>query len=113
VSADMRVLLTSKSADAANAVDLFVFRAAREAAALISSMGGLDGIVFTAGIGENSPEIRQRICERLIWLGLVLDPAANRENRLEIQAPSSRVRVWVLPTDEELTIARHTFSLVA
>ena len=113
ISADMRVLLASKSLEASAAVDLFVFRAAREAAALASSMGGLDGIVFTAGIGENSPEIRQRICERLTWLGLTLDPAANRENRPEIQAPSSRVRVWVLPTDEELTIARHTFSLVA
>lgn len=113
LSADMRVLLASKSVEASDAVDLFVFRAAREAAALISSMGGLDGIVFTAGIGENSPEIRQRICERLTWLGLALDPAANRENRPEIQASSSRVRVWVLPTDEELTIARHTFSLVS
>jgi acetate kinase len=112
ISADMRVLLASKSAKAADATDLFVFRAVREAAALISSMGGLDAIVFTAGIGENSPEVRQRICERLAWLGLVLDPAANRENRPEIQATSSRVRVWALPTDEELTIARHTFSLI-
>ena len=111
ISADMRVLLASKSVEASDAVDLFVFRAAREAAALISSMGGLDGIVFTAGIGENSPEIRQRIGERLAWLGLSLEPAANRENRTEIQAPASRVRAWVLPTDEELVIARHTFSL--
>ena len=111
ISADMRVLLASKSVEASDAVDLFVFRAAREAAALVSSMGGLDGIAFTAGIGENSPEIRQRIGERLAWLGLSLEPAANRENRTEIQAPASRVRAWVLPTDEELVIARHTFSL--
>jgi acetate kinase len=110
ISADMRVLLTSKSAEASNAVDLFVFRAAREAAALISSMGGVDAIVFTAGIGENSPDIRRRICERLAWLGLALDPAANLENRLAIHATSSRVRVWVLPTDEEQMIAHHTFS---
>jgi acetate kinase len=113
ISADMRVLLASTSVEASDAVNLFVFRAAREAAALVSSMGGLDGIVFTAGIGENSPEIRQRIGERLTWLGLSLEPAANRENRVEIQAPASRVRAWVLPTDEELVIARHTFSLAA
>lgn len=113
VSADMRILLASDKAEARDAVDLFAFRAAREAAALIASMGGLDGIVFTAGIGENSPEIRQRISERLAWLGLSLEPIANRESRPEIQAPSSRVRAWVLPTDEELVIARHTFSLAA
>jgi acetate kinase len=73
-------------------------------------MGGVDAIVFTAGIGENSPDIRRRICERLAWLGLALDPAANLENRLAIHATSSRVRVWVLPTDEEQMIAHHTFS---
>lgn len=113
ISADMRVLLTSQDRRAGEAIDLFVFRAAREAAALISSMGGIDGIVFTAGIGENSPEIRRRICERLAWLGLALEPAANQKNCLEIQVPSSRIRAWVVPTDEELVIARHTFSLVA
>jgi acetate kinase len=113
ISDDMRILLASESPRAADAIDLFVFRAVREAAALVSSMGGLDGIVFTAGIGENSPEIRRRICERLSWLGLTIDSAANEENRLEIQALSSRIRAWVVPTDEELVIARGTFSLAA
>ena len=113
ISADMKVLLASNSPKAAGAIDLFVFRAAREAAALISSMGGIDGIAFTAGIGENAPEIRRRICERLGWLGLMLDERANQESRLAIQASASRIRAWVLPTDEELVIARHSFSLAA
>lgn len=112
-SADMRALLASKSHEAAEAIDLFVFRAAREAAAMVASMGGLDGIVFTAGIGANAPDIRRRICERLGWLGLELAQEANSRNALEIQGPGSRVRAWVIPTDEELVIARHTFPFVA
>ena len=71
-------------------------------------MGGLDGFVFTAGIGENSPTMRARIAQRLAWLGISLDPAANRENQTVISAPESRVPVYVVPTNEELMIARHT-----
>ena len=113
ISADMRVLLTNKSAGARGGGRSLCLPCRPEAAALASSMNGLDGIVFTAGIGENSPEIRRRICERLAWLGLTLEPAANEANGLAIQASSSRIQAWVLPTDEELMIARHTFSLAA
>jgi acetate kinase len=106
-------LLASPDPQAAEAVDLFVFRVAREAAALVATMGGLDGLVFTAGIGEKSPEIRHRICQRLSWLGLSLDVDANAKNLLEINASASRIKAWVIPTDEELVIARHTFGLLA
>jgi acetate kinase len=112
ISSDMRVLLTSADARAAEAIDLFVFRVAREIGALTMTMGGIDGLVFTAGIGEKSVEIRRRICERLLWMGLSLDVAANAKNASEINAPASRIKVWVVPTDEELVIARHTFDLV-
>lgn len=110
-SGDMRALLESADDRAAEAVELFVFRAVREAGALISSLGGLDGLVFTAGIGESSPIIRQRICEGLSWMGVAIDPAANRNNEEALHAPSSRVPVWRLSTDEEQVIARHTFAL--
>jgi acetate kinase len=76
-------------------------------------MGGLDGLVFTAGIGENAAEIRRRICEKLSWLGLSLNAAANAENRFEISAPVSGIKAWVIPTDEESVIARHAFGLLA
>lgn len=105
ISSDMRALLASTDRGAEDAVELFVFRVAREAAALAMSMGGIDGLVFTAGIGEGSAEIRRRICDRLSWLGLSLDPAANTNGRLEIHAPSSRIKAWVIPTDEEAVIA--------
>jgi acetate kinase len=113
ISSDMRTLLASPDPQAAEAVDLFVFRVAREAAALVATMGGLDGLVFTAGIGEKSPEIRHRICQRLSWLGLSLDVDANAKNLLEINASASRIKAWVIPTDEELAIARHAFGLLA
>jgi acetate kinase len=113
ISSDMRGLLASADPGAADAIDLFVFRVAREAAALAMTMGGLDGLVFTAGIGENAAEIRRRICEKLSWLGLSLNAAANAENRFEISAPVSRVKAWVIPTDEESVIARHAFGLLA
>jgi acetate kinase len=112
ISSDMRVLLASPDPKAADAVDLFVFRAAREIAALAMTMGGVDGLVFTAGIGEKSAEIRHRVCELLSWLGLSLDAAANTENRFVINASFSRIKAWVIPTDEELVIARHTFGLL-
>ena len=108
ISGDMRVLLDSPSPLAKDAVELFVFRVAREVGALTSSLGGLDGFIFTGGIGENSAVIRSMICERLLWLGVRIDPAANAGNEGLISAPDSAVDVLVMPTDEGETIARHT-----
>jgi acetate kinase len=105
-SGDMQALLASPGAQAREAVELFVYRAAREAGGLVSVLGGLDGIVFAGGIGEHSAEIRARICARLAWLGVAIDAEANarvREGR--ISADGSRVRAWVVPTDEERVIA--------
>lgn len=108
VSSDMRDLLASSEAKAQLAVDYFVYRAAKEIGALAAVLGGIDGLVFTAGIGENSAEIRRRICESSAWLGIKLDAEANARNALRISVAESRVSVWVIPTNEELMIARHT-----
>lgn len=113
LSADMRVLLASTEPAAKEAFDLFTFRIAREIGALTASIGGLDGIVFTAGIGENAPAIRAAVAERLAWTGLVLDPQANAAGTGLISAPGSRLKAWVIPTNEEAMIARHTAELVA
>ena len=112
IGSDMRALLESDEAAAREAVALFVFRLAREAGALASSLGGLDGFVFTAGIGEHAAPIRAAACERLAWLGLVLDPAANARAEAVISAPTSAVVVRVIPTDEEGTIARHVMDVI-
>ncbi len=111
VSSDMRALHASDDPRAAQAIELFVWRAAREMGALASSLGGLDGIVFTAGIGENDAIVRAMICDRLHWMGLVLDTAANEANAPVISAPDSAVAVHVIPTDEEWMIARHSLDL--
>jgi acetate kinase len=108
LSNDMRELLASDSAEARLAVDYFVYRVARGVGGLAGAMGGLDALVFTAGIGENSPEIRARVCWRLGWLGLDFDPEANVASAARITRPGSRVSAWVVPTDEELMIAQHT-----
>jgi len=107
LSGDMRALLASDDPNARQAVALFVFRIAREAGALMSSMGGLDGVVFTGGIGENAARIRRAVAERLAWTGLVLDTAANDRGVGRISDGKSRVAAWVIPTDEEVMIARH------
>jgi acetate kinase len=112
ISSDMRELLASADPRAAEAIDLFVFRVVREMGALAASMGGLDGLVFTGGIGERSAEIRERVCERLGWLGLTLDSAANKAGGGRISAASAPRSVWAVPTDEELMIARHTHDLI-
>jgi acetate kinase len=112
ISNDMRDLLGSDAPGAKLAVDYFVHRVVREAGALAAAMGGVDGLAFTAGIGERSPEIRARVCERLGWLGAALDVAANAAHATRISAAGSRLKVLVLPTDEELMIARHTLALV-
>ena len=112
ISNDMRDLLGRTEPDARLAVDYFVYRAAKEIGALTAVLGGIDGLVFTAGIGENSPEIRQRICEASAWLGIELNESANRNRGPEISTSGSKVPVWVIPTNEELMIARHTGSLL-
>jgi acetate kinase len=108
VSNDMRDLLGHRSPRARLAVDYFVYRAAKEIGALAAVLGGIDGLVFTAGIGENSPEIRSRICEASAWLGVELDRDANARGDAQISQPNSRVSAWRIPTNEELMIARHT-----
>jgi acetate kinase len=108
ISNDMRELLGSSEPDARLAVDYFVYRAAKEIGALAAVLGGIDGLVFTAGIGENSGEIRRRICESSSWLGVIADEEANAARGPRISTPQSKVSVWVIPTNEELVIARHT-----
>jgi acetate kinase len=109
LSGDMRVLLASDLPRAREAVELFVFRIARETAALAASPGGLDGFVFTAGIGEHAPEIRTAVCERLRWLGVV---PGSPDGSL-ISAPDSGVEVRVIPTDEDAMIGQHTVETIA
>jgi acetate kinase len=111
-SSDMRVLLESKRPEAAEAIELFVYTIGREAAALASSLGGLDGFVFTAGIGEHAAPIRAAVCARLAWLGVVIDAAANDAGAQVISALDSRVRVLVIPADEEATIVRDVLGIL-
>ncbi len=108
LSNDMRTLLASDDPHAAEAVALFAYRIARETAALAGTLGGLDGFVFTAGIGAHAPPVRAAVCARLGWLGVELDPAANARGAGRISTAASRVAVHVIPTDEEAMIARHT-----
>lgn len=112
ISNDMRDLLGRSETEARLAVDYFVYRAAREIGALTAVLGGIDGLVFTAGIGENSSEIRRRICEACAWLGVELDAEANANRGPRISTSQSKVSAWVIPTNEELMIARHTWSLL-
>lgn len=112
ISNDMRDLLGSAEPLARLAVDYFVYRTAKEVGALSAVLGGLDGLVFTAGIGENSAEIRRRICEASAWLGIELDTNANDQGGPRISRAGSRVSAWVIPTNEELMIARHTGQLL-
>jgi len=108
ISNDMRDLLASSEPGAQLALDYFVYRAAKEIGALTAVLRGLDGLVFTAGIGENSAEIRRRICEASAWLGIDLDEEANARKGPRISSAKSRISAWVIPTNEELMIARHT-----
>ena len=113
LSGDMRVLLSSEDRAAVDAIELFTFRISREIGALAASLGGLDGLVFTAGIGENAPEIRRQVCLRAAWLGVSLDEAANARGDLRISSAASRVTAWVIPTDEEAIIAGHTLATIS
>ncbi len=107
ISNDMRALVGNDEPAAKLAVDYFVYRAAKEIGALTAALGGLDGLVFTAGIGENDAEIRRRICRACSWLGVRLDDEANEIHGPRITTNDSTVSAWVIPTDEELMIARH------
>ena len=111
ISGDMRVLIASKDPRAREALDLFTYRAAVEIGGLAAALGGLDGLVFTAGIGERAPTIRAEICARAAWLGLRLDASANDGNAPRIGAPDSQIDVRVIATDEEQMIARHTLGV--
>jgi len=106
LSHDMRTLEASGAPEAADAISYFVFRVRRELGALAAALGGLDAVVFTGGIGENSATIRQRVCDGTAWMGIDIDPSANTSNAMEISTTDSRVRVLVLPTDEESVLAR-------
>lgn len=109
-SGDLREVLAAETPSARLAVDVFVYTAVKQAAAMAAALGGLDGLVFTAGIGENQPETRRRIADGLSFLGVALDEEANRRNDVRIGAPGARVRTFVIPTDEEHVIGRHTLS---
>jgi len=108
VSGDMRVLLASEEPRARLAVDLYVYRIGRELGSLAAALGGLDALVFTGGIGENSAEIRERVCGAAAWLGVALDEQANHSCGPRISMVASPTAAWVIPTNEELMIARHT-----
>jgi acetate kinase len=112
ISGDMRALLASRESHAREAIELFVFRIAREIGAMIASLNGIDGIVFTAGIGEHAPEIRAMVAARLGWLGAVLDEPANSRGDFLISKPESRVALHVIATSEETMIARHTLDII-
>jgi acetate kinase len=112
ISSDMRDLLASPDEAARLAVDYFVYQAAKHIGSLAAALGGVDALVFTAGIGERSDEIRRRICEASAWLGLTLDTGANALHGPRISSSDSRVSAWVIPTNEELMIARHTGALL-
>lgn len=112
ISSDMRALAASAEPAAREAIELFAYRTAREIGALTASLQGLDGLVFTAGIGENDADLRADICARLGWLGLIVDEEANAAHAPVISAPESRIAVRVIPTDEERMIALHTLRIL-
>lgn len=112
VSSDMRELLESSDPRAKFAIDLFVYRIGRELGSLVAALGGLDAIVFTAGIGERAVAIREAVCRQAAWLGVDLDQAANTAHGPRISTASSRVAAWVIATNEELMIAQHCRTLL-
>ena len=112
ISNDVRDLLASADPRARLAIDYFVYRIAKELGALACALGGLDALIFTAGIGENSPAVRKAVLQRIAWLGFELDEAANEANQTAISKPASRLLALVIPTNEELMIARHTLRLL-
>ena len=113
ISSDLRVLLESKEPGAKLAVDLYVYRIGRELGSLAAALGGLDALVFTGGIGENATAIRERVCRDAAWLGVELDAVANAKGGPCITTRRSRVSAWVIPTNEELMIARQTVRVLS
>jgi acetate kinase len=113
ISSDMRTLEASPAPEAEAAIDVFIYRIGRELGSLAAALGGLDAIVFTAGIGENSRSLRERVCKDAMWLGMELDATANEAGGPRISTAGSRVSAWVIPTNEELMIARHTRRVLA
>jgi acetate kinase len=113
ISSDMRTLETSNEPDAKAAIDLFAYRIGRELGSLAAALGGLDAIVFTAGIGENSASLRERVCRDAAWLGVEFDAAANRAGGPRISTAASRTPAWVISTNEELMIARQARALLS
>jgi acetate kinase len=113
ISGDMRALLASDDPRATEALDLFVYRIGRELGSLAAALGGLDALVFTGGIGENAAPVRARVCRDARWLGLDLDEEANAGGASRISRTGSPVAAWVVPTNEELMIARHTRNILA
>ncbi len=112
ISDDMRILLASDRQSARDAVDLFVYRFGRELGSMAAALGGIEALVFTAGIGEHAAEIRQRVCEDAAWLGVDLDESANAAGGPRITRTDSRTSAWVIPTDEDLVIARHVWTVL-
>jgi acetate kinase len=112
VSSDVRELLASENPRAAEAIDYFIYRIVREIGSLSAALGGIDALVFTAGIGENSAVIRRRVCDALGWLGVAVEPAANDRGRGCVSPAGRSPSVWVLPTDEERVIAAATLAMI-
>lgn len=113
ISSDMRDLLASDKAAAKESLAMFCDRVAQQTASLVAALGGLDALVFTAGIGERSAAVRSEICKRLAWLGVVIDEAANNSHSGRISARESTIGIWIIPTNEELMIARHSRAVLA
>jgi acetate kinase len=112
ISSDMRALVASADPRAAFAIEHFAYRIGLNTGMLAAALGGVDAFVFTAGVGEKAPSVRARVAERLAWLGAVLDEDANTAGQTRISAPASRLAMYVIPTDEELMIARHTLAVL-
>jgi acetate kinase len=112
ISSDMRTLLASKEAHAHEAIELFVYRIGREIGSLAAALGGLDALVFTGGIGEHSAVIRAKVCQHAAWLGLEIDLLDNESGATRISTVASKISAWIVPTDENMMIARHTQQLI-
>jgi acetate kinase len=113
ISSDMRALRQSSAAEAGEAIALFVYRIVREIGSLAAALGGVDGIVFSAGIGENDPRTRAEVAAGCRWLGLEIDEERNRRGETRISTDRSVVSAWIIPTDEESMIARYTRQVIA
>jgi acetate kinase len=112
ISDDMQVLLSSTDPQAAQAIDLFVYRIGLELGSLAAALHGLDALVFTGGIGEHAARIRQRVCEDAAWLGIALDAQANAAGAACISSPGSGASAWIIATDEDLMMARHAWDIL-